>query len=318
MHLMNWVFVFWALCYATAVYFFILRSHIGQLDSKAAQSTYRTYHQNELTGVSGEVGSEVSRHENPTSSPSKSPGIGEKVHSEMIRQADSVDQIARKTKDNISYDFAVVSKFGDIRIRLFAEAAPLAAAYLRNTIEVVGVPLGVRQNLTSSLTLTPLPPSPCVGCRFYRAEPVPSWWGSSARPDSSYTGGRWGPPYALLQGAFAPNGPKAVLHPPKADQGPLAHPLLTRGAIAWAGGGAGSHFFIALADHPEWSHSHTVFGAVVSEDLDDPNGALASIMRLPTKEVVQGSKSPQPVHVTNLADPTPFSMRGNFNGKPGV
>ena len=34
--------------------------------------------------------------------------------------------------------------------------------------------------------------------RFYRAEPVPSHWGSLEEPDS-WSGGRWGPPYALLQ-----------------------------------------------------------------------------------------------------------------------
>lgn len=35
-------------------------------------------------------------------------------------------------------------------------------------------------------------------CRFYRAEPVPPQWDSLAAPDN-WSGGRWGPPYALLQ-----------------------------------------------------------------------------------------------------------------------
>ena len=43
------------------------------------------------------------------------------------------------------------------------------------------------------------------GLRFYRAEPVPERWGSLDWPDN-YFGGRWGPPYALLQGSLRPAG----------------------------------------------------------------------------------------------------------------
>ena len=32
--------------------------------------------------------------------------------------------------------------------------------------------------------------------------------------------------------------------------------------IAWAGGGGGPDAFIALANHPEWGHGHTVWGEV--------------------------------------------------------
>jgi hypothetical protein len=51
------------------------------------------------------------------------------------------------------------------------------------------------------------------------------------------------------------------------DLGHEARPLLKRGMLAWAGGG-GPHFFIALADHPEWGNDHivsTYFSTFVSD-----------------------------------------------------
>ena len=81
----------------------------------------------------------------------------------------------------------------------------------------------------------------CQGCSFYRAEAVPKHWGSPDWPDT-YENGRWGPPYALLQGGLsAPHGypqPSA----PRED-----NPVVRRGHVAWAGGSCGPAFFIALA-----------------------------------------------------------------------
>jgi len=120
---------------------------------------------------------------------------------------------------------------------------------------------------------------PCNRCSLYRAEPVPSTWGSIDLPNSSF-GGRWGPPYALMQGSVGPNnkpqnyGRQTKQNPNGSDEkanstpvlnarpgpkgSPSVHPSIKRGMVAWAGGGGGPHFFIALADHPEWGHAHTV------------------------------------------------------------
>ena len=52
-----------------------------------------------------------------------------------------------------------------------------------------------------------------------------------------------------------------------------------------------------------------VFGEVVEEDLDDPKGALASIMALPTKIQIQGKPE---VHVENLLKKFTFSLKANL------
>jgi hypothetical protein len=142
-----------------------------------------------------------------------------------------------------SFDFFIVTPYGDIRVRLFTAQTPNATTFLRAILAVTSMP-------TASLLV------PCNNCRFYRAEPVPAYWGSPSLPDSSF-GGRWGPPYALLQGQFGGSGPKALVPIPSSDKGPSAMIPLKRGMIAWAGA---PHFFISLAHHPEWKLSHVVSG----------------------------------------------------------
>jgi hypothetical protein len=63
------------------------------------------------------------------------------------------------------------------------------------------------------------------GFRFYRAEPVPDRWGDARWPDD-YFGGRWGPPYALLQGSLSP-APQARIQLSTAfnDKEQGAHPV---------------------------------------------------------------------------------------------
>ena len=155
-------------------------------------------------------------------------------------------------------ELALVTEAGDIRVRL-SNATPLAAVFIRSLLAVA--------------------PS-CRGCNFYRAEPVPPDWGSPDLPDS-WSGGRWGPPYALLQGSLMPSAadaPGAALpEKPEADVGQAAHPVIRRGAVAWAGGGGGSDAFIALADHPEWGRGHVVWGWVLDEDWD----VVEALMRRP-------------------------------------
>lgn len=180
-------------------------------------------------------------------------------------------------------EVAVVTEHGEFRLRLFSEGAPLAAAFVR---EVARVSPG------------------CTGCKFYRAEPVPPNWGSLDAPDS-WDGGRWGPPYALLQGTFLPARPDspgaALPKPPPAETGQGARPLIRRGMIAWAGGGGGPDGFVALADHPEWGHGHTVFAEVVSEDM----AVLDKLMRERPIRVENWRAINASVFVT----PLPFRLR---------
>jgi cyclophilin family peptidyl-prolyl cis-trans isomerase len=158
-------------------------------------------------------------------------------------------------------DFALVTEAGEVRVRLFAEAAPVAAAFFR-----------------ALLAAAPA----CANCRFYRAEPVMADWGSAALPDS-WDGGRWGPPYALMQGSFMPahaDAADGVLPPkPAAELSAAARPLIRRGMLAWAGGGGGPDAFLALAPHPEWGHGHTVWGEVVADDMS----IVDQLMRRPIK-----------------------------------
>jgi hypothetical protein len=127
-------------------------------------------------------------------------------------------------------DFAFVFDTAVVRVRLFADAAPLAAAFVRALL--IAAP-------------------GCSGCRFYRAEPVPLHWGSQDAPDT-WQGGRWGPPYALMQGTLMPSAPDepsdALPAKPEADLGAAARPVIRRGMLAWAGGGGGPDAFVALAD----------------------------------------------------------------------
>ncbi|MED6203077.1 hypothetical protein PIB30_112000, partial [Stylosanthes scabra] len=57
-------------------------------------------------------------------------------------------------------------------------------------------------------------------------------------------------------------------------------PTIRRGSVAWAG--SGPEFFISLANHNEWRNAYTVFGSVLSEDMQ----ILEKITQLPTKSDV--------------------------------
>jgi hypothetical protein len=98
---------------------------------------------------------------------------------------------------------ALVTEFGRIRLRLRPKS-PKAVAWVEGLLD---------QH------------AECTGCTFYRAEPVPKHWGSLEWPDT-YSGGRWGPPYALLQGGLSARGAhRSVV------QGPglaAAHPATQR------------------------------------------------------------------------------------------
>ncbi|KAG8460581.1 hypothetical protein KFE25_011356 [Diacronema lutheri] len=188
----------------------------------------------------------------------------------------------RSAADGPPPEVALVTEAGEVRIRLFADAAPLAAAFIRAVAHAA--------------------PS-CDGCRFYRAEPVPAGWGSRALPDT-WSGGRWGPPYALMQGSFMPSRPDEPSLPlpakPPAEPSQRARPLIRRGMLAWAGGGGGPDGFIALAEHPEWGHGHTVWGEVVAEDMI----VVDTLMARPIRTEDWGS-----IMASVFVTPLPFRLR---------
>ena len=178
----------------------------------------------------------------------------------------------------------------DIRMRLYDKEAPEAARYVK----------GLASNSNQQ----------CHKCNLYRGEPVPKYWGSDEYPDRYFDGGRWGPPYALVQGGLLADGGG---HPTGGDVGALApplhvppaeshNPIIERGMVAWAGGKGGPHFFIALAEHPEWEHGHTVFAKVIGEE------DMAKVDALLSRPLVS-TKPKRPPIVSNFVDPIPFRIR---------
>jgi cyclophilin family peptidyl-prolyl cis-trans isomerase len=71
--------------------------------------------------------------------------------------------------------------------------------------------------------------------------------------------------------------------------------------VAWAGGKGGPHFFIALAQHPEWEHGHTVWGRVREDDMPK----LDALLQLP----LETTKPKSPPIVTNFVDPISFTLK---------
>ncbi|CAJ1951170.1 unnamed protein product [Cylindrotheca closterium] len=133
----------------------------------------------------------------------------------------------------------------------------------------------------------------CIACTIYRGEPVPFYWGSPEYPDRYFNGGRWGPPYALVQGGFVNH---RLVHIERENHKP--NPV-KRGMVAWAGD-KGIHFFMALADHPEWGNAHTVWGQVHEKDM-------ASLDALVQKEPLHILEKNNPV-LSNFLSPMPFHI----------
>jgi hypothetical protein len=168
-----------------------------------------------------------------------------------------------------------------IRLKLFAEEAPDAARFVKE------VAAGASNGSSGS-----------SDCNLYRAEPVPEYWGSPDRPDRWFDGGRWGPPYALIQGKFT--SPVNNAENAKAEE---HRPIIERGMVAWAGGKGGPHFFIALADHPEWGHGHTVWATVLKEDM----ALVDALMKHPLRMVTPK----QPPILSYFVSPIDFTVTSN-------
>lgn len=196
-------------------------------------------------------------------------------------------------------DFALLMLDGLVRMRLRPEAES-AARYVAALLSEMGA--GASDASASAPALDPARP-PRDGLRFYRAEPVPKHWGSLEWPDN-YFGGRWGPPYALLQGSLRPTGTRVKAS--NADRSQQARPVIRRGMLAWAGGAGGPDFFIALAQHPEWGNGHTVFAEAFAEDM----AVIDALMRRPLRVSNWGS-----INATELVTPMPFRLLGPEGAK---
>ena len=191
-------------------------------------------------------------------------------------------------------DFALLTLEGRVRLRLRPQAKS-ASAYV-SAILAERAAAAAPRPLEAPLVDPARPVRD--GLRFYRAEPVPAHWGSLEWPDT-WAGGRWGPPYSLLQGSLRPSGSR--VRPASADAVPGAKPVIRRGMVAWAGGSGGPDFFVALAQHPEWGNGHTVWAEVLPADM----AVIDAIMRRPLRVANWGS-----INATELITPVPFHLLG--------
>lgn len=124
----------------------------------------------------------------------------------------------------------------------------------------------------------------CLACKFYRNE-VPPKEGD-------------GPPYALLQGSLS--GLTQV--PPR--EGNIE---MKRGMVAMIPGTA--EFFIAVAGHPEWGTSHTVWGEVLGWDTID------KVLALPF-HVFKHPEFGTEMRMLNME--VPFTLKVKSAGAPGA
>ena len=101
-----------------------------------------------------------------------------------------------------------------------------------------------------------------------------------------------GPPYALIQGILEAEGVPFKNIPIEAC------PSIRRGSVAWVG--SGPEFFISLANHNEWRKTYTVFGSVLSDDID----IAEKIAHLPTRSGQWGN-----INVSVLEKPVKLKLK---------
>jgi cyclophilin family peptidyl-prolyl cis-trans isomerase len=148
---------------------------------------------------------------------------------------------------------------GAIRVRLRKDASPIVAEAFSSFAS-----------------------KPGASGSFYRSEAVPE-------PGAIDNFGGPGPPYALVQGRLDGT------H--RSDLPRESAPKVRRGHACLIGGGP--DFFIAVGNHPEWGHGHTVWGEV---DLDEM-AAVDAITRREVRKETWGE-----THVTVLVDPLRFTL----------
>ncbi|XP_057435872.1 uncharacterized protein LOC130728425 [Lotus japonicus] len=178
----------------------------------------------------------------------------------LKRQKDALNPDRRDSGDKVMWTSGFVfdkgegivgleTDYGILRMKLLPECSPESVAYI---LELLALPH-------------------CVGCQIYRAESRGNFWDSEGNHIKKAP---FGPPFALIQGTLESHGSifKDI---------PKEHcPSIRRGSVAWVG--SGPEFFISLANHKEWRNAYTVFGSVLSEDME----ILEKIAQLPTKSEV--------------------------------
>ncbi|KAK7256316.1 hypothetical protein RIF29_29758 [Crotalaria pallida] len=178
----------------------------------------------------------------------------------LKRQKDALNPERRDSGDHVMWTSGFVfdkgeeivgleTDYGILHIKLLPDCAPQSVSHI---LELLALPH-------------------CIGCQIYRAESRGSFWNSEGNHKKKAP---FGPPFALIQGTLGSLGSifKDI---------PKEHcPTIGRGSVAWVG--SGPEFFISLANHNEWRNAYTVFGYVLSKDME----ILEKISQLPTKSDV--------------------------------
>ncbi|BAT83468.1 hypothetical protein LR48_Vigan03g034200 [Vigna angularis] len=196
----------------------------------------------------------------------------------LKKQQDALNPDRRDSGDLVMWTSGLVFRKGEeivgmetdhgiLRIKLLPECAPNSVFYI---LELLALPH-------------------CIGCQIHRAESRGSFWDSKGNHIKRTP---YGPPFALIQGTLESHGsifkdiPKEYC------------PTVRRGSVAWVG--SGPEFFISLADHEEWRNPYTVFGYVLSEDME----VLEKISQLPTKSEIWNS-----IKISILENPVSLRFR---------
>ena len=133
----------------------------------------------------------------------------------------------------------LITKHGNIHIRLLPDLSPESVEYIQNLF---------RQKQTED--------EPCQKCQFYRSEPHFLLQGILQGSHNVKLPSKGPCPAAYLnrQQDCPPHDPSCGCH----------GPTMTKGMVAWAGGGNGPDFFVNTYDEPVewWGQQHTVWGIV--------------------------------------------------------
>lgn len=141
-----------------------------------------------------------------------------------------------KLVDTFHGKLILSTEMGDIIIKLHPDMSPESAAYVHDIAK-----------------------NGCDRCAFYRAEKPGIFQGMIT---SSL-------PSPVVKGACPEDEQGAAQVCPEHDPHCACHgPVMTKGMVAWAGGGTGPDFFINMYEHPasHWGNQHTVWGRIVDEE----------------------------------------------------
>lgn len=123
-------------------------------------------------------------------------------------------------------------------------------------IIIIETQLAARRQQGCSHTAQLAAASVCSWGNPEHCKPTPPTCSPRPRPSHSHSPQNWGapafgPPYALISGAFETDDANWPLE---------GNPVISKGDVGMVPGS--TTFVICLADHPEWGKSHTVWGTV--------------------------------------------------------